>query len=182
MIKIFSFVAILGVVLGINTSCDLATSQNGLNENLPDKAIRIVQQNITSNAFVEDVNSLCNKLSELKRMPHKDAIADDYVYDGLMKKGKDAIPCLVNKITDRTKMDDPREAPHILDFTVGDTAVFMLHRITKESLQSILPSAFAKRWETERVYAYFAYVEKPHHRKAIQQWWKARLKQPDLKQ
>jgi hypothetical protein len=182
MIKIFSFVAILVVILGINSSCDLAASQNGLNENLPNKAIRIEQQNINSNIFVEDVNSLCNKLSELKRMPHKDPVADDYVYDGLMKKGKEAIPCLVDKITDRTKMDDPREAPHILDFTIGDTAVFMLHRITKEPLQSILPNEYAKHWETEGVYAYFAYVEKPQHRKTIQQWWKAKLKQLDLKQ
>ena len=180
MIKISLLIPLFVTLLGANFSCNSTTSQNGLNENLTNKAVTIEQQNVNSNLFVEDAALLCNKLSELKRMPYKDNVADDYIYDGLVKKGKEAIPCLVEKITDLTIMADPREAPHILDFRVGDTAVFMLHRITKEPLQSILPKEVAKQWETEGVYAYFSYVEKPQHRKKIQQWWKERLKQSEV--
>lgn len=171
MIKIFSTAALSITMLGVNISCDSAIPQHKLNEKLTNNVVSLNQQNQNLNEFVEDVNLLCNKLFELKRMPHKDKVADDYVYDGLMEKGNKAIPCLVEKITDLTIMDDPREAPHILNFRVGDAAVFMLYRITEEPLISILPKEFAKQWETEGVYAYFAYVEKPQHRKKIKQWW-----------
>lgn len=74
-------------------------------------------------------------------------------------------------------MLDPREAPHIHEFRVGDAAVFMLHRITNEPLEEILPDDVKKQWETRGIYAYFTYVEKRKNREKIQLWWKDWMKE-----
>jgi hypothetical protein len=120
--------------------------------------------------------TLCNRLVRLKEMPYhpEDGLIGDPVYNGLMQKGREAVPCLIEKITDTTRMKDPRTAPKVPNFRVGDTAVFMLLFITRENWQpeTMLSPEYAKYWETEGVYSYFAFVEKPQNRKKIQQWWK----------
>ncbi len=125
-----------------------------------------------------DVESLCNELRNIKRMPHEaQETADDPIYDGLIAMGVKAIPCLVEKVTDTTVIEDPREAPHVHGFTVGDAAVFMLHRITKEPIEEILVGNYKDEWKTNGVYAYFSYVEKLENRKKIQLWWKNWMKE-----
>lgn len=120
-----------------------------------------------------DVIALCHELSEIGRIPFREnTIAGDPVYDGLMSARMKAVPCLVDEITNETEMKDPREAPHIPDFKVGDAAVFMLHRITGVPIPEILPKYYAKEWETQGIYSYFKYVERPESRKKIQVWWR----------
>lgn len=154
-------------------SCTQVASQNSINGNLTSSSVTFEKQNINFSVSVETADLLCGKLNELKRMPFKDKIAGDIVYDSLIAKGKEAIPCLIEKITDTTLMEDPREAPHIQDFKVGDAAVFMLHRITEKPLEDILPDDIKKYWETEGVYAYFNYVENPKNRKKIKVLWES---------
>ncbi len=125
---------------------------------------------------LDKVQLLCNKLSEIKIIPSKEVTVYDDVYDSLIKSGNSAIPCLIDKITDTSKMLDPREAPHVQNYRVGDTAVFMLNIITNEPLENILPNEYSKRWKSEGVYAYFSYVEHSNNRKEIQEWWKNWMK------
>lgn len=126
----------------------------------------------------DNVTDLCRRLGEIKRIPYRmDTVADDPVYDGLIANGVSAVPCLVNEITNTSPARDPREAPHILDYTVGDSAVFLLHRIANIPLEEILTTAYQKDWDARGVYAYFRYVEKPEHRKQIQIWWKNWMKE-----
>lgn len=164
------------VMFALMVACDSAISQNetSLNTNH-----RITAPTSSSNHLGEsskdEVESLCNRLIELRTIPYDvEELADDEVYDGLVKMGTRAIPCLIKKITDITKMEDPRTAPHVEDFRVGDAAFFMLLYITKEKWQpeTMFSAEYAKLWRTEGVYAYFAYVEKPANRKRIQLWWK----------
>ncbi len=122
-----------------------------------------------------DVKELCNKLNELKRIPYDtDQTADDPIYDGLKSKGNAAIPCLIEKITDETPMTDPREAPTVSDFKVGDAAVFMLLIVSKQDWQpsTMFPPQYAKLWDSDGIYVYFSYVEKKANRKKNQIWWK----------
>lgn len=76
-------------------------------------------------------------------------------------------------------MADPRTAPKIQDFRVGDAAIWILLHITKEGWQpdTMLSPKYAELWKTEGVYAYFEYVEKPENRKKIQIWWKNWMKE-----
>jgi len=123
----------------------------------------------------ESANVLCDRLAELKEIPHYPGEStEDPVYNALVNEGEKVIPCLIEKITDTSVIADPRIAPHVQDFTVGDAAVWMLLHITKTEWrpEEMFPNEYARLWKSEGVYAYFAYVESPENRKAFQNWWK----------
>jgi len=128
----------------------------------------------------ENVESLCNRLSEIKKLPYRDPNDTDPIYEALIAKGKEAMPCLIEKITDETPMTDPREAPPWRYYKVGDTAVFILARISKdeeEILKKMLPIKYRKEWETNGVYAYFNYVSESKNRDELQRWWRNWIKE-----
>lgn len=129
----------------------------------------------TPNAAAVDADYLCRNLPELKRMPMKDKVAGDLIYDGIMSRGEEMIPCLVERITDTTPMKDPREAPQVPEFKVGDAAFFMLHEITAEPLENALPQKVSEEMKTEGIYAYFNYVQKSKNRKIIQKLWRQKI-------
>jgi hypothetical protein len=123
----------------------------------------------------ETVQSLCDRLPEIKRIPYRDPNDTDPVYEAIIAKGWEAGPCLIEKITDETSMPDPREAPPWQHYKVGDTAVFILARLAgndEEILPKMLPKAYEKEWETNGVYAYFNYVLERENRARLQQWWR----------
>ena len=127
----------------------------------------------------EGAEVLCGRLSEIKKLPYRDPNDTDQIYEALMAKGKEAVPCLIEKITDETPMEDPREAQPWQQYKVGDTAVFILADIAVkvepvegEILQRMLPPVSAKEWETNGVYAYFNYVWESENRKELQKWWR----------
>jgi len=127
----------------------------------------------------EDAATLCSKLDTLKIIPYDpDRITGDPIYDGLAQEGRNAIPCLIAKITDATPMAYPLESPPKTDFTVGDAAVFILLKITGEEWQpeTMFSPKYAKRWKSDGVYAYFGYVEEPANRARLQGWWKSWMK------
>ena len=127
----------------------------------------------------ENVESLCNRLSEIKKLPYRDPNDTDPIYEALISKGKEAMPCLIEKITDETPMPDPREAPVWSNYKVGDTAVFILARLADEAkittedeiLVQMLPAKYKKEWKTNGVYAYFNYVSESKNREELQRWW-----------
>lgn len=168
--NIFAITSVL--IVGLKSSCVSNSSKNTTNQNSNSAFADVGNRNASASVVKEDPESLCKRLHELKRMPFEEEKSGDPVYDGLLASGRAAIPGLVDKITDTTIMADPRESPHVHGFMVGDAAVFMLHDITREPLESILPAAVAEEWKTEGVYAYFSYVENFKNRKKVQKWWK----------
>jgi hypothetical protein len=122
------------------------------------------------------VESLCERLSEIKKMPFKGEKIDDELYNEIVDRGKAIAPCLIDKITDMTRMKDPRSAPSYPDFRVGDLAFFLLVRITGTPFEQMLPDSVKARMKQEGVYAYFEYVEFPDNRRALQENWQAWLK------
>ena len=67
----------------------------------------------------------CDRLAEIKTMPLKGEPVEDEVYNGLMKMGDSAIPCLIDQLTNATKTPDPRRTPIYSETTVGDVALFV---------------------------------------------------------
>ncbi len=126
----------------------------------------------------ENVESLCNRLHEIKKIPYKDPKDTDPIYESLIAKGKEAMPCLVEKITDETPMRDPRGGVIWQHYKVGDTAVFMLLKIAGdfELLQKMLPVNYRKEWKTNGVYAYYNYVSESKNREELQRWWRNWIK------
>ncbi|MGH9843662.1 MAG: hypothetical protein ACREEM_33415 [Blastocatellia bacterium] len=126
---------------------------------------------------MSEAEQLCARLSKTKGWPAKNESVSDEIYNGLIKQGKAALPCLINRITATAMMRDPRPGPIHLDFRVGDAAFFLVHEITGVPLEQMLPDQIKRRWGKEGVYAYFKYVEKTVNRKALQNRWKAWLKE-----
>lgn len=116
---------------------------------------------------------LCQRLPEMKTMPFKGEPIEDEVYNGLAALKDAAIPCLIGKITDSTRMNDPRQAPVYRDFRVGDAAFFVLLDITKVPFEQMLPAEVKSELEDEGVYAYFEYIKKDENRTSLQARWQA---------
>jgi hypothetical protein len=95
---------------------------------------------------------------------------NDPVYNELIAVGRPAIPCLVDKLDDATPMPDPRKAPPIPGFAVGDVALFMLSDVSGVDLKHLLPPEVLKDWPEQGVYAYFAYVRKTKNRAALKRY------------
>lgn len=165
--------------------CSIANSESG-NKVMANTPYPTTQPTETLNTKVldENVESLCNRLHEIKKLPYRDPNDTDPIYEALIAKGKEAMPCLVEKITDETPMRDPRGAPIVQDYKVGDTAVFMLIRIAHEDEKSqvellleMLPVKYRKEWESNGVYTYFIYVSESKNRNELQRWWKIWIKE-----
>jgi hypothetical protein len=109
----------------------------------------------------------------MKTMPFKGEAIDDEVYNGLIALKEAAVPCLIGKITDSTRMNDPRQASVYRDFRVGDAAFFVLLDITKVPFEEMLPVEVRSEMEDEGVYAYFEYIKKDENRKSLQAKWQA---------
>lgn len=119
----------------------------------------------------ESSDFFCQNLHELKKMPHKKGVrVKDPIYNGLMKMGEKAIPCLIDKLTDKTPMPDPRQAPKA-NVLVGDVAFFMLWDITERPIEESLPPAIRKTYKTEGIWAYIKYVENDKNRIVLQKNW-----------
>lgn len=131
--------------------------------------------------LIAKAEALCDRLSEIKRMPFHNEKVDDEVYNGLIELKEAAIPCLIDKLTDTTRMTDPRQAPSVSDFRVGDVAFFVLLDIVNVPFdvpfERILPQEVMSKWEDEGVYAYFKYTETPENRKLLQERWRTWFQQ-----
>jgi hypothetical protein len=112
--------------------------------------------------------NLCDRLSEIREMPFKNEKVDDEVYNGLLKMGSTAIPCLINKLTDTTRMRDPRKTVPYSYLTVGDVAFFVILDISGEPIERFLPERIWKEYEEQGIYAYFRFVENSENRKLLQ--------------
>ena len=129
---------------------------------------------------------LCNRLISIDTLPDKEPAVTNPIYESLILKGDEAIPCLVENISDTTPIPDPRySVTHWQHFAVGDTAVFILLKILSKDENSkweklmleMLPPKYAAEWESNGVYAYFNYVSEERNRKVLRKWWIQWLKQ-----
>jgi hypothetical protein len=172
MIKSLAEIACLGILL---VSCGTATHSTGNSGGALNPVSVSPSPHEQTNLRSLQVQKLCNSLSEIKVMPIKDETVDDDVYNGLMAAGKEAVPCLIERITDTTKMRDPRKEPHYSDLRVGDAAFFVLLDITKVPFEQMLPEDVRAKIPDQGVYAYFEYVEKAKNRKVLQGRWRGWL-------
>jgi hypothetical protein len=123
-----------------------------------------------------EASDLCRRLSSIRRIPFEHEAVNDEVYNKIIVKGKDVVRCLIDQLTNETKMADPRSEPTVADFRVGDLAFFLLLRITNVPFEQMLPDPVKAKLKEEGVYAYFRYTGTPGNRIALQRKWKAWLK------
>jgi hypothetical protein len=130
-------------------------------------------------------SELCDRVGQIEVLPTRDPAITDPIYESLLLKGNEAVPCLIEKIGNNTLIKDPRySVPTWHSYAVGDTAFFTLLDILSKGdyhewenlLRESLPRKYREEWETNGIYAYFNYVLEPQNRREFQQWWKNWLK------
>jgi hypothetical protein len=115
-----------------------------------------------------DVASLCERIKDIKLLPHKDEPVDDPAFNSLLAAGDAVIPCLIRKIADETLMDDPRQAPRVGKVSVGDVAFFLVVRLGKADFVELLPPEVKKAYDSEGVYGYFRLIDEDENRQKLQ--------------
>jgi hypothetical protein len=155
---------LLLVTLVWQTSC-------GASSNVESQPSHINSQN---DQLKSQNRQLCDNLKEIKRIPFSQEPVSDEAYNQVVRAGPAAIPCLVDSITDTTKMADPRSEPTFEDFRVGDLAFFLLVKLHHVPFEEMLPRGVQARLKDEGVYAYFRFVSSPRNRErlkeAVQRW------------
>lgn len=125
-------------------------------------------------------SELCDRVGQIEVLPNREPTITDPIYESLLLKGNEAIPCLVEKIGNGTLIKDPRySVPTWHSFAVGDTAFFTLLDILSKGddnewerlLLESLPRKYREEWKTNGIYAYFNYVLEPKNRRELQKWW-----------
>ncbi|HEX3187895.1 MAG TPA: hypothetical protein VHQ94_24060 [Pyrinomonadaceae bacterium] len=119
-----------------------------------------------------DVAKLCEDLKQIEVTPFKGEPVADPAYNALLTAGEDAIPCLIRKITDETRMKDPRQVPNYGTLAVGDTAFFVFTHIAKidqPTYVQLLPPEVRKAYEGgQGMDGYFRYIDENNNRKKLQ--------------
>lgn len=185
-------VAVAFLTLAVGCSTDSGRSQlSASNENQTptsdsvDPAIasstpKPVESSIASLRAAE----LCERLAEIEIISDRVPEESDDLYKAIIAKGKEALPCLIDKINDRTKTRDPGTGPKWQHYVVGDTAVFTIldivsqgdYELWKTLFLGPLPPAYKEEWKTNGIYAYYNFVSEPKNRKELQDWWRKWLK------
>jgi hypothetical protein len=164
-------------------SCNHATQSANINKSSPPQ--HSAGGNSSGELTLEEISSLCKRVSEIKVLPHKDEAVDDAAYNALIAAGEKAVPCLIGKITDTTSMADPRSAPTFHGMRVGDVAYFVLLDITKLDFIAPLPEPVREAYKTEGVDAYFRFVQNKRNREKLQsnlyEWYQKKYG-PDARQ
>lgn len=114
------------------------------------------------------IAELCERVKDIQLLPHKDEPVEDATYNALLSEKERVIPCLIRKISDKTLMDDPRQAPRVGKVTVGDVAFFLVVDFGNADFVGLLPAEVKKAYEREGVYGYFRLIDENDHRKKLQ--------------
>lgn len=171
-------ITLVGIAtLTLTNGCSTAAKSKEIDASPKD----IVKSTITpegNESVPTEADALCKQIHKIKKFPGRDpSEAEDVYYAAVMAQGQKIMDCLVDEITNETPTDDPRSAPSWQNYKVGDTAVFLLARLSgsQEILKEMLPPSSREEWKTNGVYAYFNYVSTMEHRLELQSWWRTRL-------
>jgi hypothetical protein len=165
--RAFAFASII-IVIALGASCGRSVERTTAAYNdSPDRKESPSPYGVSK---TQDPSALCNRISEIKILPMKGEKGDDATYDDFMKAGDAVVPCLIERVTDTTKMRDPRQEPGYPDveIRIGDIAFFLMVDITKIPFTEPLPAEVQKEYAEDGVYAYFKFVKKPENRKKLQ--------------
>jgi hypothetical protein len=136
---------------------------------------RIQSNSINDGRRGQDAATICNRIPDIKLLPFHSERGRDATYDAFMDAGELAVPCLIQKITDTTRVPDPRETLKSPDTTIGDVAYFLIIEITKRDFAEFLPPDVQKQYKDQGVFAYYKYVQKIKNRERLQSrlndWW-----------
>ena len=111
----------------------------------------------------------CSEIAAVRHIPfYSGDKTDDAAYNELREKSWHVVPCLIGQISNSTLTPDPRSAPIYPRVRVGDVAFWVIKDITGLPYDDMFPATVRSRFPKEGVYAYFDWVNRDGHRKALQ--------------
>lgn len=123
---------------------------------------------VNNRRLAQNPDRICDRISDIKLLPFHSDRGEDATYDAFIDAGEAAVPCLIKKITDTTRVPDPRETLKSPDTTVGDIAYFLLIDITKLDFAAFLPPDVQAQYKDQGVFAYYKYVQRRKNRAKLQ--------------
>ena len=133
----------------------------------------VLAQTHTAQSPSSSTKTLCSEINKIKSVPFYDSDkGTDKVYQQFLKQGEKMIPCLIENITNVSVMKDPRLAPAMHNFKVGDTSYTILCRIARIPFEQMLPDEIRQRMKKEGIYAYFDFVDNNENRVLLRDYWK----------
>lgn len=113
-----------------------------------------------------DDSGTCPTVASIKTIPFRGDKGIDAAFDRL-RFDASCEPVLLESLASLERMEDPRQAPPVESFVVGDAALFILLDRHDISIQQILPAATAAKFSDRGVYAYFDFVLQPSNRMLV---------------
>ena len=122
-----------------------------------------------ASCVVVQPHDICDRVQLVKMIPFDGKSGVDANYDALIAAGKTAVPCLIRRVTDTRRMDDPRMDPGYggITYRVGDTAFFIVWEIMGFDILKILPASYHRVLKESGNYAYFKYVQRARNRERV---------------
>jgi hypothetical protein len=159
-------------------SCSRAPGSAGPSPKQTYKNTPVKSASVESSGRPQDVAAICDRIRDIKVYPFHGDRGEDAAYDAFMDAGEAAVPCLIKKITDTTRIPDPRPTLKFPETTVGDIAYFLLIDITKLGFVEFMPHEVQDDFRDNGMWAYHAYVAKKEHRKDLQnnlyEWYRTK--------
>jgi hypothetical protein len=130
-----------------------------------------------------EVSRTCDKIREIKKLPFR---RDEFTVEGFKKLdpvyaefrqlGDAIVPCSIAKMTNKSGMEDPSQAPHYGQVAEGDVAFWVFLDITGMTMEDALPQSLKQDYKERGRFAYLDWVRKdPVNRKTLQekvkQWY-----------
>lgn len=163
-------------LIGIAVTLALVSSLTGCSQTgvsaQPTSSATAVASRIDVSAIatqlVDQPERLCGQIFKIKTIPfHANQRDEDLIYDEMMAAGDRLVPCLIERVTDITSMENLNEDfGKVEKSKVGDVAVEFLQVMAHLDLKSLIPEKF---FHNKLDDPYFAYVEKPERRKELQE-------------
>lgn len=110
----------------------------------------------------------CDNLLRIESIPMKATYAEILKTQNV-QDSKDLDACLADRITDAVVVADPREAPPVQSYMMGDTAFFLLVMKHGWKIEDMIAGPYSSRWKERGIYAYFEYVNVEGNRHALQE-------------
>ena len=113
-------VSLLLIFVNMDSSCARSYPIGPQNASVTSEPKPMIQEP----AKVQDPTTLCSRISDIKILPQKGETGEDQTYDAFIRAGEKVVPCLIERVSDTTKMRDPRQEPGYPDIQVriGDIA------------------------------------------------------------
>ena len=165
--KAFALVAVSILLAASCTERAQNSAQAQIPPPPPPPGPAISQDQARAQALARGVGS-CDDLSQIKSLPFKDDLGEDAQFDRMVVNFDGYKTCLINKITDRTEIQDPSSGPARHPYTVGALAYDVITSSGRLDYSICMPSEIAESWKRQGAQALATWLQQDGNPEMLQ--------------